>query len=108
MDAIMYYICIPLGYVMKWCWQLVDNYGAAIILFTLATKLVLLPLSIWIHKNSIQMVKIQPELNMLKVNHYGDADTIADKQAELYKKHNYRPLLSLWGIRPQKTGKTGL
>lgn len=101
MDAIMYYICIPLGYVMKWCWQLVGNYGAAIILFTLATKLVLLPLSIWIHKNSIQMVKIQPELNMLKVNHYGDADTIADKQSELYKKHNYRPLLSLIPLAAQ-------
>ncbi|MBQ1232554.1 MAG: membrane protein insertase YidC [Clostridia bacterium] len=101
MDAIMYYICIPLGYVMKWCWQLVGNYGVAIILFTLATKLVLLPLSIWIHKNSIQMVKIQPELNMLKVNHYGDNDTIADKQAELYKKHNYRPLLSLVPLAAQ-------
>ncbi len=101
MDAIMYYICIPLGYLMKWCWQLVGNYGVAIILFTLATKLVLLPLSIWIHKNSIQMIKIQPEINMLKVNHYGDMDTIADKQAELYKKHNYRPLLSLIPLAAQ-------
>ena len=101
MDAIMYYLCIPLGYLMKWCWQLVGNYGVAIILFTLATKLVLLPLSIWIHKNSIQMVKIQPELNMLKVNHYGDGDTIADKQAELYKKHNYHPMLSLIPLAAQ-------
>lgn len=101
MDAIMYYICIPLGYLMKWCWQLVGNYGVAIILFTLATKLVLLPLSIWIHKNSIQMVKIQPELNFLKVNHYGDMDTIADKQAELYKKHNYHPMLSLIPLAAQ-------
>lgn len=101
MDAILYYICIPLGYLMKWCWQLVGNYGVAIILFTLATKLVLLPLSIWIHKNSIQMVKIQPELNMLKVNHYGDMDTIADKQAELYKKHNYHPMLSLIPLAAQ-------
>ncbi len=101
MDAILYYICIPLGYLMKWCWLLVGNYGVAIILFTLATKLVLLPLSIWIHKNSIQMVKIQPELNFLKVNHYGDMDTIADKQAELYKKHNYHPMLSLIPLAAQ-------
>ena len=101
MDAILYYICIPLGYLMKWCWQLVGNYGVAIILFTLATKLVLLPLSIWIHKNSIQMVKIQPDLNFLKVNHYGDMDTIADKQAELYKKHNYHPMLSLIPLAAQ-------
>ncbi len=95
MDTIMYYICLPLGYLMKWCWMLVENYGWAIILFTLATKVVLLPLSVWIHKNTIQMVKIQPDLNFLKANHYGDPDTIADEQGKLYKKHHYRPLLSL-------------
>ena len=92
---IMYYICLPLGYLMKWCWMLVGNYGWAIILFTLATKLVLLPLSVWIHKNTIQMVKIQPDLNFLKVNHHGDLDTIADEQGKLYKKHRYHPMLSL-------------
>ena len=92
---IMYYICLPLGYLMKWCWMLVGNYGLAIILFTLATKIVLLPLSVWIHKNSIQMVKIQPDINFLKANHYGDMDTIADEQSKLYKKHHYRPMLSL-------------
>ena len=86
MDAILHSICIPLGYLMKWCWMLVGNYGWAIILFTLATKLVLLPLSVWIHKNSIQMIKIQPDINFLKANHYGDADTIAEEQSKLFKK----------------------
>lgn len=95
MDNLMYYICLPLGYLMKWCWMLVENYGWAIILFTVATKVVLLPLSVWIHKNTIQMVKIQPELNFLKAHHYGDMDTIAEEQSKLYKKHKYRPLLSL-------------
>lgn len=91
----MYYICIPLGYLMKWCWLLVKDYGLAILLFTLATKLVLLPVSVWIHKNSILMVKIQPSINFLKVNHYGDMDTIADEQAKLFKKEKYHPMLSL-------------
>ena len=86
---------------MKWCWMLVGNYGWAIILFTLATKIVLLPLSVWIHKNSIQMIKIQPEINFLKANHYGDMDTIAEEQAKLYKKHKYRPMLSLVPLAAQ-------
>lgn len=101
MDAILHYICIPLGYLMKWCWMLVGNYGWAIILFTLATKIVLLPLSVWIHKNSIQMIKIQPEINFLKANHYGDMDTIAEEQAKLFKKHKYRPMLSLVPLAAQ-------
>jgi len=95
MDQILYYICIPLGVLMKWCWQLVGNYGLAIILFTLVTKLVLLPVSVWIHNNSILMVKIQPEINMLKVKYFGDSDTIADEQAKLFKRAKYRPMLSL-------------
>ena len=95
MDTVLYYVCIPLGILMKWCWQLIGNYGLAIVLFTLATKILLLPFSVWIHKNSIQMVKIQPAINFLKVNHYGDMDTFADEQAKLFKKEKYHPMLSL-------------
>ena len=95
MDQLMYYICIPLGVLMKWCWKLVGDYGLAIVLFTLATKVVLLPFSIWIHKNSINMVKIQPSINFLKVKHYGDMDTFADEQSKLFKKEHYHPMLSL-------------
>ncbi len=95
MDTILYYICIPFGILMKWCWQLVGNYGAAILLFTLATKILLLPLSVWVHKNSILMVKIQPEINFIKARFFGDADMIADEQAKLFKKHKYRPAASL-------------
>lgn len=95
MDTIIYYICIPLGYLMKWCWLLVQNYGLAIILFTLATKLVLLPLSIWIQKNSILMVKIQPEVNYLKANMQGNLDAIAEGQSKIFKKAKYHPMLAV-------------
>ena len=95
MDQLLYYICIPLGILMRWCWNLAKDYGLAIVLFTLATKVILLPFSIWIHKNSISMVKIQPAINFLKVNHYGDMDTFADEQSKLFKKENYHPMLSL-------------
>ena len=80
MDRILYYMCVPLGMLMKWCWMLLEDYGLAILLFTLATKIVLLPLSIWIQKNSIQMVKLQPEINFLKVKYHGSNDLIADEQ----------------------------
>ena len=95
MDQILYYICIPLGVLMKWCWQLIGNYGLAVLLFTLATKLVLLPISVWIHKNSILMVKIQPEMNMLKVKYNGDSQALATEQAALFKRSKYRPMLTL-------------
>lgn len=95
MDTVLHYICIPLGYLMKGCWLLVKNYGLAILLFTLATKIVLLPVSIWIQKNSIQMVKLQPEINFLKVKNHGNNDLIAEEQVKLFKREHYHPMLSL-------------
>ncbi len=95
MDTIIYYICVPFGYLMKACWTLVSDYGVAILLFTLATKLLLMPISIWIQNNSIVMVRLQPEINFLKVKFYGDKDAILDGQAALFKQEKYHPMLSL-------------
>ena len=95
MDTVLYYICIPLGWLMKLCWKMVGNYGLAIILFTLFTKIVLLPLSVWIQKNSIAMVKIQPQINFLRAKYQGNFDLIADEQAKLFKKEHYHPLLTI-------------
>lgn len=80
---------------MKWCFELVHNYGLAIILFTLLTKIVMLPLSIWVHKNSIKIVKIQPEINFLKVKFFGDRERIAEEEAKLHKREKYNPLISI-------------
>ncbi len=84
-----------LGWIMKLCYQLVGNYGWAIILFTLVSKIVLLPISIWVQKNSIKMVKMQPEINRLKAKYFGDKDTIAEEESKIYKKYKYNPLASL-------------
>lgn len=84
-----------LGWIMKLCYDIVGNYGVAIILFTLVSKIILLPISIWVQKNSIKMVKMQPEINFLKVKYFGDKDTIAEEESKIYKKYKYNPLASL-------------
>ena len=83
------------SWVMKQCYFLCHNYGLAILLFTFLTKILLLPVSVWVQKNSIKMVRIQPDVNFLKIKHFGDPDAIAEGQSELYKKEGYRPLASL-------------
>lgn len=95
MDTLMYYICYPLGYVMKWCWELLGNYGLAIILFTLCTKIILLPVSIWVHKNSIKMVMIQPDINFIKAKYYGDRERIAEEETAMQKKKGYSPFATV-------------
>lgn len=88
-------LTIPLGYIMYASYRLFNNYALAIILFTLITKIVLLPISVWVHKNSVKVVKLTPELNKIKVNYFGDGDRIADETQLLYKKEKYNPLASL-------------
>lgn len=84
-----------LNLIMQPCYQLTGNWWLTILLFTVIIKIILMPLSLWCQWNSIVMVKIMPDLNRIKVKHFGDAETIGEKQTELNKKHHYHPLLSL-------------
>ena len=84
-----------LGTIMRFCYNVTHNYGLAIILFTLFSKVALLPVTIWVQKNSIKMVKLMPELNRIKINHFGDKDTIADEESKLYKENKYHPLATI-------------
>lgn len=84
-----------LGIIMRFCYGIFHNYGIAIILFTLISKFVLLPISVWVQKNSIKMVKMQPAINKIKINYYGDKDRIAEEESQLYKKEKYNAFASL-------------
>lgn len=95
MDTIINLIALPLGWIMEFCYNFIGNYGIAIIIFTLFTKIILLPLSVWVQKNSIKMIQMQPEINRMKAKYYGDKDTIAEEESKLYKKYKYNPLASL-------------
>lgn len=82
--------------IVMWpCYDLTGNWWASIFLFTMLTKVVLLPMSLWCQWNAIVMVKLMPDLNRIKVKYFGDREAIGDKQNELYKERHYHPLLSL-------------
>ncbi len=91
----MEYITTPFGYLMKFCYNVFTNYALAIIVFTLLTKVILFPVAVWTHKNSIKLIKIQPQLNELKIKYFGEKDIISEKQLELYKKEKYHPLMGM-------------
>ena len=95
MSQIMGVLYAVLGKVMIFCFQLVRNYGLSIVLFTLLTKVLLFPVNLMLQKNSIRMVQLQPELNVLKTKYIDDKDTFTDEQLALYKKYGYHPLLDL-------------
>ena len=97
----MQIICAPLGWLMRAAYGLTGNYGLAVIVFTLMTKLVLLPVSLWVHANGIKMVRLEPAVNRLKVKYFGDPDKVADEQALLYKKAHYSPFATVIPVAVQ-------
>ena len=88
-------IASVLQLIVQPCYELTGNWWAAILLFTLITKVILMPMALWVQWNSIKMVQIMPAINRLKVKHFGDRETIGEEQNKLNKEQGYHPLLSL-------------
>ncbi|MDE5825631.1 MAG: YidC/Oxa1 family membrane protein insertase, partial [Lachnospiraceae bacterium] len=84
-----------LGWLMYFCYHILPDYFISIIIFTFGTKIVLMPVSLWVQKNSIKMVKMQPEMNFIKARYYGNSEKISEEQYELYKREHYQPLADL-------------
>ncbi len=91
LDIINTVLGIPLGWIMYFCYNLVQNYGATIILFTIISKIILLPISLMVQKNSIKMVKLQPELDEIKKLYAGDRERIGEEQFKLFERESYNP-----------------
>jgi len=79
------------GYVVQLFYNLFHNYGVAIILFTIVTRLLMFPLTIKQQKTSAAQARLQPKLAQLKAR-YGN-DNVAYNQAmqELYQKEGVSP-----------------
>lgn len=95
MDIIGNILGTPLGYIMKFCYDIIHDYGLAIIVFTLLTKFILFPVSLMVQKNSIKMIKMQPLLDAYKFQYVDDKDALFDAQNALYKKEKYNPFMGV-------------
>lgn len=54
-STIGYYICIPFAWLVRFFYELTSSYGAAIILFTLVIKLIMLPFQMKSKKSMLRM-----------------------------------------------------
>lgn len=89
-------ITIPTGVwqsIIMWFNTGIPNYGWAIIIFTLALKILLLPFDFLNKKTSEKNTRlqavIQPEIAKLQKQYAGNKQMINQKTMEIYKKHNY-------------------
>jgi len=86
---------IPLGFVIYIAYNLTGNYGLAILVFAIIVKIVLFPIMVLAHKNSIRLLQLQPALNAIKHRFVGDKNGLNEAQHELFSKEKYNPLLGI-------------
>ena len=79
------------GYALKFIYSLIENYGVAIILFSILLKLLLLPLSIKQQKNIKKTEKIQNELNVIREKNKNNPEKLNQEMMALYKRENMSP-----------------
>ena len=89
MSAIFELIAIPLGWIMRCIYNLVGNYGITLILFTIVTKLLMMPLTIKQKKSMIRMNAFQPLIQNIQKKYKDDPAKQNEELARLQNEHGF-------------------
>jgi YidC/Oxa1 family membrane protein insertase len=85
-------IARPLFWVLKFFNTFFGNYGWAIIMITIVTRIPFIPLLNKSQKSMKKLQEIQPKMNEIKEKYKNDAPRMQKEMMELYKKHKVSPL----------------
>jgi YidC/Oxa1 family membrane protein insertase len=85
-------IQVGLEHVIVFFYNLIPNYGIAIILLTIAVRIILTPLTLSQTRSMAKMQKMQPELKEIQKRYKDDKVRMQQETMEFYKKNNVNPL----------------
>src|SRR5919202_5844490 len=77
---------------LAWFYDLVPSYGVAIILLTVAVRLLLFPVTAKQAKSMQAMQRVQPELKRLQQKYKNDRQKLNEEMMKFYKEHQINPL----------------
>ena len=81
----------PLGLVMSLLYKLIGSYGFSLILFTIITRICLLPLAIKQQKASAKMAAFRPRMEEIQKKYANNQERMNEELMKLYKEENYSP-----------------
>ncbi len=90
--TLFYILGAPLGYVMEWIYKLIPNYGWDIILFTLAIRVISIPLSISQQKNMAKMSAFQPMVADIQKKYAKNQEKQQEELTKLQQDFGYNPM----------------
>jgi len=94
-------IARPFGMLLMFLYELVGNYGLAIILFAVIVRAILLPFQMKSKRGTMQSMRLQPKLAELQKKHGANKQKLNEETAKLYKDEGINPASGcLWGFLP--------
>ena len=88
----MEWLAVPILWLMHRFYAFTHNYGVAIILLTVITKLLFFPLTIKSMTSMRAMQALQPQINALRSKYKSDPQRLQRETMELYRAHKVNPL----------------
>ena len=82
------------GYVLNFIYNIVGNYGVAMIIFTIIAKLLLSPFAYFQQKNSKKTTLINEEVQKIQKKYKGNDKKIQEETMRVYKENNASPFTS--------------
>lgn len=79
------------GYILNFVYEIVKNYGLAIIIFSILIKLLMIPISIKQQKTMKKSVKLQSKMKELQFKYKNNPEKLNQETMELYRQENMSP-----------------
>lgn len=84
-------IVAPFGWLMRVLYQLVNNYGLALLLFTIITRVLMLPISISQQKSMAKMSVYNPLIQEIQKKYANNRQKQQEEMTKLYTEYNIKP-----------------
>ncbi|MBI4588797.1 MAG: membrane protein insertase YidC [Candidatus Rokubacteria bacterium] len=88
----MEWLGVPILWLMNFFTRYIGNYGLAIILLTVITKILFYPLTLKSLASMKAMQALQPQINALRAKYAKDPQRLQRETMELYRKHKVNPM----------------
>jgi len=88
----MEWLAVPIMWLMRLFYTYTRNYGVAIILLTVITKVLFFPLTIKSMTSMRAMQALQPQINAIRSKYKNDAQRMQQETMALYREHKVNPL----------------
>ena len=79
------------GYLLNWLYEIFNNYGVAIIIFSVILRIILIPITIKQQKAMKKSAKMQEKMNEIQKKYKNNPEKLNQETIDLYKREKMSP-----------------